>query len=134
MELKIAYSNIPLKNEKLDALLVFVADDIDLNGCGLRELPDELKKQLGASLKLKVFSGKKDKSQHLISGYAKIPQLLAIGVGNKKELDAETLRRAAGKAGKMLSALKADTVTMHRLAARRSALSVCLVLSPQPVT
>jgi len=110
MELKIEYSNIPLKNEKLDALLVFVADDTDLNGCGLRELPDELKKQLGASLKLKVFSGKKDKSQHLISGYAKIPQLLAIGVGNKKELDAETLRRAAGKAGKMLSALKADTV------------------------
>ena len=110
MELKIEYSNIPLKNEKLDALLVFVADDTDLNGCGLRELPDELKKHLDASLKLRVFTGKKDKSQHLFSGYEKIPQLLAIGVGKKDELDAETIRRAAGKAGKMLSALKADTV------------------------
>ena len=36
--------------------------------------------------------------------------MLAIGVGKKDELDAETLRRAAGKAGKMLSALKANTV------------------------
>ena len=110
MELKIVYSNIPLKNEKLEALVVFVAEDTDILGSGLRSLPDELKNHLGASLKLRVFTGKKDKSQHLFSGYEKIPQLLAIGVGKKDELDAETIRRAAGKAGKMLAALNANTV------------------------
>ena len=67
MELKIAYSNIPLKNEKLEALVVFVAEDTDILGSGLRSLPDELKNHLGASLKLRVFTGKKDKSQHLFS-------------------------------------------------------------------
>ncbi len=110
MELKIEYSNIPLKNEKLEALVVFVAEDTDILGSGLRSLPDELKNHLDASLKLRVFTGKKDKSQHLFSGYEKIPQLLAIGVGKKDELDAETIRRAAGKAGKMLAALNANTV------------------------
>ena len=110
MELKIEISKIPLKNEKLEALVVFVAEGTDVTGSGLRDLPDELKKQLSTSLKLRVFNGKKGSSQHFVSGYAKIPQMLAIGVGKKDELDAETLRRAAGKAGKMLSALKANTV------------------------
>ena len=110
MELKIEISKIPLKNEKLEALVVFVAEGTDLAGSGLRDLPDELKKQLSTSLKLRVFNGKKGSCQHFVSGYAKIPQMLAIGVGKKDELDAETLRRVAGKAGKMLSALKANTV------------------------
>ena len=110
MELKIEISNIPLKNEKLAALVVFVAEDTDASGSGLRDLPDELKKQLSTALKLRVFNGKQGSSQHFVSGYTKIPQMLAIGVGKKDELDAETLRRAAGKAGKMLPALKANTV------------------------
>lgn len=59
MELKVEISNIPLKNEKLDALIVFVAEDTNVYGSGLSGLPDELKKLLNASLKLKVFSGKK---------------------------------------------------------------------------
>tara|TARA_B100001079_G_scaffold128533_1_gene110240 strand:- start:1217 stop:2722 length:1506 start_codon:yes stop_codon:yes gene_type:complete len=110
MELKIVYSNIPLTNEKLEAVVVFVTEDSDLLGSGLRALPDALKKNLSTSLKLRVFTGKKGKSQHLFSGYAKIPQILAVGLGKKDELDAETLRRAAGKAGKMLTDLKANTV------------------------
>lgn len=110
MELKIEYSNDSLTSEKLEALVVFVVEDSDLSGSGLRSLPGDLKKNLNASIKLKVFTGKKDKSQHLFSGYAKIPQILAIGLGKKDELDAETLRRAAGKAGKMLTLLKANKV------------------------
>ena len=110
MELKIEVNNIPLKNQKLEALVVFVAEDTDVNGSGLKDLPDDLNKQLSTSLKLRIFNGKKGSSQHFISGYTKIPQMLAIGVGKKNELDAETLRRAAGKAGKMLPALKANTV------------------------
>ena len=110
MELKIEYSNDSLTSEKLEALVVFVVEDSDLSGSGLRSLPGDLKKNLNASIKLKVFTGKKDKSQHLFSGYAKIPQILAVGLGKKDELDAETLRRAAGKAGKMLTLLKANKV------------------------
>ena len=110
MELKIEISNKPLKEEKLEALVVFVAEDTDVSGSGLSDLPDELKKQLSTALKLRVFNGKKGSSQHFVSGYSKIPQMLAIGVGKKNELDTETLRRAAGKAGKMLPALKANTV------------------------
>jgi leucyl aminopeptidase len=110
MELKIENNNIPLKNQKLEALVVFVAEDTDVNGSGLKDLPDELNKQLSISLKLRIFNGKKGSSQHFVSGYTKIPQMLAIGVGKKNELDAETLRRAAGKAGKMLPTLKVNTV------------------------
>ena len=84
MELKIEISNIPLKNEKLAALVVFVAEDTDASGSGLRDLPDELKKQLSTALKLRVFNGKQGSSQHFVSGYTKIPQMLAIGVGKKK--------------------------------------------------
>ena len=110
MELKVEISNIPLKNEKLDALIVFVAEDTNVYGSGLSGLPDELKKLLNASLKLKVFSGKKGSKQHFVSGYTKIPQMLAVGLGKKDELDTEALRRAAGNAGKMLSGLKANSV------------------------
>ena len=110
MELKVEKSNIPLKNEKLDALIVFVAEDTNVYGSGLSGLPDELKKLLNASLKLKVFSGKKGSKQHFVSGYTKIPQMLAVGLGKKDELDTEALRRAAGNAGKMLSGLKANSV------------------------
>ena len=110
MELKVEISNIPLKNEKLDALIVFVAEDTNVYGSGLSGLPDELKKLLNASLKLKVFSGKKGSKKHFVSGYTKIPQMLAVGLGKKDELDTEALRRAAGNAGKMLSALKANSV------------------------
>ena len=44
MELKIVYSNIPLTKEKLEAGVVFVTEDSDLLGSGLRALPSALKK------------------------------------------------------------------------------------------
>ncbi|MBC8259769.1 MAG: leucyl aminopeptidase [SAR324 cluster bacterium] len=110
MELNIEYSNISLTNEKMEALVVFVAEDSDLRGSGLSALPSQLKKNLVDSMKLKVFSGKKGKSQQLFSGYTKIPQILAVGVGKKAELDAETIRRSAGHAGKLLTSLKANKV------------------------
>ena len=84
MELKIEYSNNTLTSEKLEALVVFVVEDSDLPGNGLKSLPENLKKILNTTMKLKVFNGKKDKSQHLISSYAKIPQILAVGLGKKK--------------------------------------------------
>jgi len=62
MELKIEYSNNSLTSEKLEALVVFVVEDSDLSGSGLRSLPGDLQKNLNASIKLKVFTGKKDKS------------------------------------------------------------------------
>ena len=110
MELNVEYSNIPFIKEKMDALVVFVGEDVNITGSGLTELPDELKQQLSTSIKLKVFNGKKGSSQHFVSGAAKIPQMLAIGIGKKDDMDAETLRRAAGKAGKILPTLKANTI------------------------
>ena len=69
-----------------------------------------MKKNLNTSLKLKVFTGKKDNCQQLFSGYANIPQILAVGVGKKSEMNSEILRRAAGKAGKMITSLKAKII------------------------
>ena len=51
MELKVEISNISLKNQKLDALIVFVAEDTNVYGSGLGGLPDELKKLLNSSFK-----------------------------------------------------------------------------------
>ena len=110
MEIKIEYSKKPLTSEKLEALLIFVLEDEDLSGSGLKSLPGDLTKNLKKLMKLKVFTGKKDKSHHLISDYAKIPQIVAFGLGKIDDLDAETLRRVAGKAGKMLTVLKANKV------------------------
>ena len=110
MKLKIEYSNNSLSNHKLDAIIVFIFEDSDLTGSGLNSLPVGLKKNLNTSLKLKVFTGKKDNCQQLFSGHAKIPQILAVGVGKKSEMNSETLRRAAGKAGIMLTSLKAKKI------------------------
>jgi len=61
MELKIEYSNDSLTSEKLEALVVFVVEDSDLSGSGLRSLPGDLKKNLNASIKLKVLQVRKTK-------------------------------------------------------------------------
>ena len=110
MKLTIEYSNNSLSNQKLDAIIVFIFEDSDLTGSGLNSFPNALKKNLNTSLKLKVFTGKKDNCQQLFSGHANIPQILAVGVGKKDEMNSETLRRAAGKAGKMLTSLKAKNI------------------------
>jgi len=110
MELKIEYSKKDLKNEKLDALVVFIAENTDIVGSGLLEIPKEFKKLLSESLKLKIFKGMRRKSYHFYSGYSKIPQLLVIGLGKKSDLDSEIIRRAAGKAGKILINLNLDKV------------------------
>ena len=102
MKLTIKYSNNSFSNQKLDAIIVFIFEDSDLTGSGLNSFPNALKKNLNTSLKLKVFTGKKDNCQQLFSGHANIPQILAVGVGKKDEMNSETLRRAAGKAGKSL--------------------------------
>ncbi len=110
MKITIDYSNNSLSNQKLDAIIVFIFEDSGLTGSGLNSLPVALKKNLNTSLKLKVFTGKKDTYQQLFSGYANIPQILAVGVGKKNEMNSESLRRAAGKAGKMLFSLKAKII------------------------
>jgi len=110
MKLTIEYSNNYLSNQKLDAIIVFIFEDSGLTGSGLNSLPAELKKNLNTSIKLKVFTGKIDNCQQLFSEYANIPQILSVGVGKKSEMNSETLRRAAGKAGKMLSSLKAKKI------------------------
>ena len=86
MKLTIEYSNNSLSNQKLDAIIVFIFEDSGLTGSGLSSLPAALKKNLNTSLKLKVFTGKKDNCQQLFSGHANIPQILAVGVGKKSEM------------------------------------------------
>jgi len=110
MKLTIEYSNNSLTDQKLDAIILFIFENTGLTESGLNSLPNTLKNNLNTSLKLKVFTGKKDNCQQLISGYANIPQILAVGVGKKSEMNPETLRRAAGKAGKMLTSLKAKRI------------------------
>ena len=110
MKLTIEYSNTPISNQKLAAIILFIFEDSGLKGSGLNSLPTSLKKNLNTSLKLKVFTGKKDYCQQLFSGHANIPQILAVGVGKKSEMNSETLRRAAGKAGIMLTSLKAKKI------------------------
>ena len=84
MILTINYSNKPLLNQKLDAIIVFIFEDSGLTGSGLKTLPNALKENLNTTLKLKVFTGKKYTCQQLLSGYANIPQILAVGLGKKK--------------------------------------------------
>ncbi len=110
MKLTIEYSNNSFSNQKLDAIIVFIFEDSGITESGLNSLPTTLKKNLNTSLKLKVFTGKKDTCQQLFSGHANIPQILAVGVGKKSEINSETLRRAAGKAGKKLTSLKAKII------------------------
>ena len=106
MKLTIEYSNNSISNQKLDALIVFIFEDAGLTGSGLNSLPNVIKNNLNTSLKLKVFSGKKDTCQQLLSGYENIPQILAVGVGKKNEFNSEKLRCAAGTAGKILTSMK----------------------------
>ncbi|MEE2718087.1 MAG: leucyl aminopeptidase [SAR324 cluster bacterium] len=110
MDLKIDYSSKPLSQEKLDALVVFAAEDTNLRGSGLSGLPNALKKPIASALDLGVFSGKKGATHHLVTGDTKWKQALLVGLGPLDKLDGEGLRRVAGKVGQGLSGLKADTV------------------------
>jgi len=110
MKLTIEYSNKSILNNKLDALIVFIFEDLGLAGSGLNSLPYDLKNNLDTSIKLKVFTGKQNKCLQLFSAYANIPQILAVGVGKKNEMNSESLRRAAGTAGKILNSLKAKNI------------------------
>ena len=110
MELKIEYSNKSLKNEEIDLLVLFVAEDADILENGLREIPIKLKEQLKNILKLRIFNGKMDTNQHLVTGYSKIPQLFLFGIGKKSDLNSESIRSIVGKLGKILTTLKADRV------------------------
>ncbi len=112
MELKLDYSTKELAQEKAGALLAFVAEDLDWTACGLGGLPEEVLSQLDAAKKLKVFSGKKGSTHQVVTAAKALGQVLLVGLGPKQDLDAEALRRAAGKAGKQLGALKvAEVVT-----------------------
>ena len=62
MILTINYSNKPLLNQKLDAIIVFIFEDTGIEGSVLNSLPNDLKKCLNNSLKLKVFKGKQEKA------------------------------------------------------------------------
>ena len=110
MTLNIEYSNKPISNQKLDAIILFIFEDSGLTGSGLNSLPNALKDNLNTTLKLKVFTGKQYSCQQLLSGYANIPQILAVGLGKKSEINTETLRRASGIAGKKLNSLKANNI------------------------
>ena len=110
MDLKIDYSSKPLADEKLDALVVFVAGNTDLRGNGLNALPRVLKKPIASAIDLGVFSGKQGTKHHLVTGDATWKQALLIGLGPLDKLAGERLRRAAGKIGQSLSCLKADTI------------------------
>jgi leucyl aminopeptidase len=110
MDLKIDYSSKPLADEKLDALVVFVAGNTDLRDNGLNGLPRVLKKPIASAIDLGVFSGKQGTKHHLVTGDATWKQALLIGLGPLDKLDGERLRRAAGKIGQSLSCLKADTI------------------------
>lgn len=112
MELKLDYSTKALAEEKAGALLAFVAEDLDWGACGLTGLPEEALSQLEAAKKLKVFSGKKGSTHHVVTGAKNLGQVLVVGLGPKQDLDAETLRRAAGKAGKLLGSLKVTEVVV----------------------
>ena len=110
MTLNIEYSNKPISNQKLDAIILFIFEDSGLTGSGLNSLPNALKENLNTILKLKVFTGKQNNCQQLLSGYANIPQILAVGLGKKSEMNTEILRRAAGIAGKKMNSLNAKKI------------------------
>ena len=100
MDLKIDYSSKPLSQEKLDALVVFAAEDTNLRGSGLSGLPNALKKPIASALDLGVFSGKKGATHHLVTGDTKWKQALLVGLGPLDKLDGEGLRRDRPQAGR----------------------------------
>ncbi|MGK5091957.1 leucyl aminopeptidase [Deltaproteobacteria bacterium TL4] len=110
MEIKIEYLAQSLSNMKLNAVVVFMPEKTDVEACDLGHLPNPLKKALTQALALKIFSGKIGSSQLLFPVSNAIPLLLAVGLGDVKDIDGEALRRAAGKAGKSIHALKAETI------------------------
>ena len=61
MDLKIDYSSKPLSQEKLDALVVFAAEDTNLRGSGLSGLPNALKSRLPPRLTWGCFPERRER-------------------------------------------------------------------------
>ncbi|MCS5662541.1 MAG: leucyl aminopeptidase [Dehalococcoidia bacterium] len=110
MDLKISYSSKDIENEAIDSLIVFLPEKSDTRAAGLSSLSETQKKLINSAIKEEIFNGKTGSSLCLITGSAKPSQLLLVGIGKREELNAETLRRAAGTAGKLLSGSKLKSV------------------------
>jgi leucyl aminopeptidase len=112
MDLKLEYSSKSLSAEKAGALVVLVPEETDWSLCGAKELPEDVQNVLESVRKLKVFSGKKGTTHHVVTGNGNWPQVLLVGLGDRKELTAEALRRAAGKVGRLIPSLKSTTAAL----------------------
>ena len=110
MDLKISYSTKGLENEAIESLIVFLPEKSDTRAAGLSSLAETQKKLINSAIKEEIFNGKTGSSLCLITGSSKPSQLLLVGIGKRDELNAETLRRAAGTAGKLLSGSKLKSV------------------------
>jgi len=104
---KIAYSKKSVASEKLDCLIVPLAEDA-LNPPA--SLSDSLSKTVRNITALKEFSGKAGESLLVVTGAASLPRVLLVGMGKKKEITGEGLRRIAGQAAQHAGKLNVGRV------------------------
>ena len=110
MDLKISYSNKGMENEILEGLVIFIPEKYKTRSLGLSSLADNLKKIINNAIKKEIFSGKLGSNLRLITGSDKPSQIFMVGIGKIDELNPESLRRAAGTAGKFLAGSRLKSV------------------------
>ena len=103
--MKISYTKKSPAKEKLGALVVYMTE-------GERKppslLPPNLTTVIRQVLSLGEFTGKMEEAQTLFTGSSQIPRILLMGLGDKKKIDPELLRRTAGSTAQALAKMNTE--------------------------
>lgn len=111
MELQFDYAAKSIDKSKTDCLILFLPTNLE-QATGVDQLAKAVQRSIEQLYELKDFSGKQGQSQTLFPGTANLPRLLLIGIGDVMNPEAEFLRRAAGKAGQLISKMKVSQVSL----------------------
>ncbi len=117
MDISFAYKTQTLRKAKADCVLIFLPEATDFNPAievskHLEALPKTVHGYINETLKLKVFSGKSSDLQVIFPPDSPLPQVMLSGLGKPEKITSESLRRAAGKAGKRLTEMKIDKLAV----------------------
>lgn len=104
--------------EALDCLIVFHPEvkesttEHKARTNNLAYLSSAIKSSIEQCIKLKVFQGKANQTQILMPSEGETARVLLVGLGDSAKVDAEVLRKAAGKSGKVLVEMKLKSVAL----------------------
>jgi leucyl aminopeptidase len=112
--MKLTFQKSPIQSLKSDAAVAFIHEDTRLHSAEMRRLNRQVKNLLSPLVESGDFKGKEGESVVVYLGKGHKPgRLVLVGLGEKKNVTLEKLRRAAATGAKKARSLKARTIAVE---------------------